>query len=271
MTRSDTRRLPHELPVRGRGPVLPPFTFAVIDRALGTRRATVLGVRAETPTIVSLRIARPAGFTHSAGQHVMLRLATQQGPDMRPLSIASMPDADEVEFATRIGPSAFKQAFSNLRPGDQVKVSRPMGDFAYDPDRPAIMVAGGIGITPLRSMLMTLARTRRTGQPVRLLFANRSLEEAPYRADLERLVQLHPELHVTWIVRDLPAGSPNGDVLAGRIDHALLRRVSEINAGAIYYVTGPADMVKAMTAVIHDIGVSKHQVRQSRQTFPLSR
>ena len=268
---TNTKRHRGEQPVRSRGPVLPPFAFALIDRALGTRQATVLEVRAETPTIFSLRLARPPGFTHSAGQHAMVRLATQHGPDMRPLSIASMPGADELEFATRNGPSAFKQAFLGLRPGDPVKISRPLGAFEFDHDRPAVMVAGGIGITPIKSMLSTLAPTPRTRQPVRLLFANRSLDEIPYRKHLERLAEQHCELRITWVLRDLPATSPRGEVVAGRVDHDLLRRVAAEHPGAVYYVTGPAPMVTDLTTQIRDIGVPKSRIRQSRQTFPLSR
>lgn len=268
---TDTKRQSRQLLARGRGPVLPPFAFALVDRALGTRRATVLDVRAETPTIFSLRLERPPGFTYSAGQHAIVRLATQQGPDMRPLSIASMPEADELEFATRSGPSAFKQAFLRLRPGDHLKVSRPMGTFAFDPQRPAVMVAGGIGITPLRSMLLTLAKTHRVRQPVRLLFANRSLDEVPYRTDLERLADQHSQLRITWVLRDVPATSPRGEVLAGRIDHDLLSRVAAEHPEAMYYVTGPTSMVTDMATVIRDIGVPKSRIRQAKQTFPLSR
>jgi hypothetical protein len=79
-------------------------------------------------------------FHHDPGQHAVLRLHTDQGPDLRPLSIATPPDTDELEFATRIGPSAYKQAFAALQGGDRVKVSRPMGSFRLDPTRPAMMV-----------------------------------------------------------------------------------------------------------------------------------
>ena len=92
--------------VAGRGPVAPRFAFPVIDTLLGVRPATVLGLRAETPTILRLRLERPAGFHHRAGQNAVLRLDTDQGPDLRPLSIASPPDADHLDFATRLGPRA---------------------------------------------------------------------------------------------------------------------------------------------------------------------
>jgi ferredoxin-NADP reductase len=270
MNTSGTRRQSQELAARGRGPVLPRFAFSVIDGVLRTRTATVVNVIAETPTIFSLRVQRPPEFRHVAGQHLMLRLQTRQGPDMRPLSIASMPDSDELEFATRAGPSAFKRAFMELRPGDRVKVSRPLGTFSFDRTRPAVMVAGGIGITPLRSMLLTLATEAGDSQPVHLLFANRSPEEIPYRVELERLAQLYSGLRITWVLPETPTPSLGGEVLTGHIDRGVLSRVAAENPRAIYYVTGPARMVDDMTAVLRDIGLPKSHIRQSRQTFPLS-
>ncbi len=103
---------PERVAGTGRGPVAPRLLFPLIDGLVGARPATVLEVRAETPTILRLRLEPPAGFHHHAGQHAVLRLHTDQGPDLRPLSIASPPDANVLEFATRIGPSAYKQAFA---------------------------------------------------------------------------------------------------------------------------------------------------------------
>lgn len=254
----------------GRGPVAPGFAFPVIDGLLGARPAAVLRLHTETPTILRLRLERPAGFDHRAGQHAVLRLRTDQGPDLRPLSIASPPDADQLEFATRIGPSAFKRAFAALQPGQQVKISRPMGSFRLDGNRPAIMVAGGIGITPLRSMLAA-ATTSGNRAPIRLLFSNRTADEIPFRAELEELARVHPDLHITWVLSASTAGAPSGDVVAGRIteDHlyAQLRQLPD----AVFYVTGPAVMVDGFTGTLHNLGVPRSQLRQSKQTMPLTR
>ena len=133
MTQLSAQLAPDRVAATGRPPVARRFAFPLVDRVVGARPATVLDLRAETPTIVRLRLERPAGFDHHAGQHAVLRLQTDEGPDLRPLSIASPPHADELEFATRIGPSAYKRAFAALEPGDRVKVSRPMGSSGTRP------------------------------------------------------------------------------------------------------------------------------------------
>jgi glycine betaine catabolism B len=254
----------------GRGPLAPRFLFPLIDGVLGTRPATVLEVRAETPTILRLRLERPAGFHHDPGQHAVLRLHTDQGPDLRPLSIASPPDADELEFATRIGPSAYKQAFAALQGGDRVKVSRPMGSFRLDPTRPAVMVSGGIGITPLRSMLTAAAASGHSA-PIRLLFSNRTAEEIPFRVELDRLARRHTGLRITWVLSASAAGAPSGDVLAGRIEVGHLREQLRQLPDAVFYLTGPAAMVGDLTGMLRRIGLPGSQLRRSRQTMPLSR
>ncbi len=254
----------------GRGPVAPAFVFPVIDGLLGARPAAVLEVRAETPTILRLRLEPPPGFHHHPGQHAVLRLQTDQGPDLRPLSIASPPDAEVLEFATRIGPSAYKQAFAALEAGDRVKVSRPMGSFRLDPSRPAVMVSGGIGITPLRSMLAAAAASGHHA-PIRLLFSNRSAEEIPFRFELEQLARRHLDLRITWVLSASAVGAPDGDVLAGRIEVGHLQEQLRQLPDAIFYLTGPAAMVDDLTGMLRRIGLPRAQLRRSRQTMPLSR
>ncbi len=261
---------PQQVADPGRGPVAPRFAFPVIDRVLGARPATVLGLRTETPTILRLWLERPDGFEHRAGQHAVLRLQTDLGPDLRPFSIASPPDADQLEFATRIGTSTYKRTFATLHSGERVKVSRPMGSFRFDPSRPAVMVAGGIGITPLRSMLADAIASGHA-PPIRLLFSNRTAEEIPFRVELEALALAHRDLHITWVLSASTTGAPSGDVVAGRITVEHLRAQLRELPDAVFYVTGPAVMVNDFAGSLRDIGVHRSQLRQSKQTMPLSR
>jgi ferredoxin-NADP reductase len=270
MSQLSAQLAPDPTAVTGRGPVAPRFLFPLIDGLLGARPATVLEVRAETPTIMRLRLEPPSGFRHHPGQHAVLRLRTDQGPDLRPLSIASPPDADELEFATRIGPSAYKRAFAALEGGDRVKVSRPMGSFRLDPSRPAVMVSGGIGITPLRSILGAAAASGHNA-PIRLLFSNHTAEEIPFRLELDQLARRHLDLRITWVLSESAAGAPTGDVIAGRIEVDHLREQLRQLPDAVVYLTGPAAMVDDLTEMLRRIGLPSSQLRRSRQTMPLSR
>jgi glycine betaine catabolism B len=269
MSQLSAQLAPDPTAVIGRGPVAPRFLFPLIDGLLGARPATVLEVRAETPTILRLRLEPPPGFHHHPGQHAVLRLHTDQGPDLRPLSIASPPEAAALEFATRIGPSAYKQAFAALQAGDRVKVSRPMGSFRLDSTRPAVMVSGGIGITPLRSILGAAVASGHH-VPIRLLFSNRTAEEIPFRFELDQLAR-HLDLRITWVLSESTTGAPREDVIAGRIEVGHLREQLRQLPDAVVYLTGPAAMVDDLTGMLRRIGVPSSQLRRARQTMPLSR
>jgi glycine betaine catabolism B len=241
----------------GAGPLAPPAAIAVLDRVLGVRPSTVVDLRPETPTLVSVRLERPAAFGYRAGQFALLRLATSAGPDLRPLSLASSPNEGALRFVTRRGASVYKQALLALQPGDQVKVSRAMGSFRLDPTRPAVLVAAGIGAAPMRSMVSAAAAAG-LKTPLRLLFSNRTADEIPFRDELERLAQAHSDMQVTWVVTSE----------TGRITDQQLRRQRDELPNAVYYVTGPALFVRGVVDMLHGMGISRSRIRLSKQTLP---
>jgi len=249
-----------------RGPRAPRFAFPVIDRIVGAKAARVLGLDAQTPTIIRLRLERPAGYRFRASQHALLRVSTELGPDLRPLSLAGAPDADHLEFATRAGTSAFKQAVLGLRPGDLVQVSRPMGGLTYDPARPAVFVVGGIGITPVRSLLLA-TETSTAPAPIRLLFSNHAAEEIPFADELAAISGQRPNVSITWVLTSPSAVALPGPVHGGRLTEELLhQQVAELPE-ALFYVTGPAVMVSDVSTMLRRIGVARNRIRCVAQGY----
>jgi ferredoxin-NADP reductase len=258
--------IPTSAPIAGRRPLAPAFAFPVIDLVTGMREATVSNLTDETTTIRSIRLAPPAGYTFRAGQHALLRLGTEAGPDMRPLSIASAPSDGVIEFATRVGPSAFKRAFFDLRPGDEVKVSRPMGGWTIDPSAPAVVFAGGIGITPVKSVLN--ASASEGTQPVRLVLSNRNVAEIPFAAELTALTRLAPRVTLALHLTDTSDGAPEGEVYAGRIDGVRVEReVAAAGPDTAFYVTGPDAMVRSIAGLLAETGVPSSRVRPLAQGY----
>jgi ferredoxin-NADP reductase len=258
--------IPASPAVAGQRPLAPAFAFPVIDLLTGMREAKFLAVTDETPTIRSIRLEPPVGYTFRAGQHALLRLDTEAGPDMRPLSIASAPSQGVLEFATRVGPSAFKRAFFDLRPGDRVKVSRPMGRWTIDASAPAVVFAGGIGITPVKSVLTEAAMARQ--QPVRLVLSNRSAAEIPFAATLTALPRLAPRVSLAWHLTEASHGGPDGEVYGGRIDRAAVEReVAAADPDAVFYVTGPDAMVRSVAGLLAEADVSSSRVRPLAQGY----
>ncbi len=193
-------------------------------------------------------------------------MGTNQGPDLRPLSLAGAPDRDHLEFATRAGTSAFKQAVLALRPGDLVKVSRPMGGLTYDPSRAAVFVVGGIGITPVRSLLLA-AGTSTAQAPIRLLFSNHSAEEIPFADELADLYSRREDLSITWVLTSPSALALPGPVRGGHVTEELLHKQAAELPDAMFYVTGPATMVSDVHAMLRNIGVARGRIRSVAQGY----
>ena len=103
-------------------------------------------------------VDKPEGFEHRAGQFVdVTLLGMPEGDNVHAFSIASAPDEDKLMIATRIrSESTFKQTLKNMAIGSEIEISEPIGDFVLhnDKNRIAVFLIGGIGITPVRSMIV---------------------------------------------------------------------------------------------------------------------
>ncbi|MGB1587049.1 MAG: ferredoxin--NADP reductase [Thermoplasmatota archaeon] len=204
-----------------------------------------------TPTTHVVRIEKPVGFEFQAGQHVSLELDTTDGPDDRFLSIASAPHEAHLEFAVRLSDSEFKQAFQRLRAGDEVTLMGPSGRFKRDPERAAVLVSGGIGITPLRSMLLDASQR---GLPAtRLVYGNRSPADIPYHDQLNAA----PGTQV-WHTVDEP--NPEWTGSTGHIDAPLIDQAREGLDQPLFYLCGPPGMVLAITKTLSDMGIKDLRV-----------
>lgn len=249
-----------------------PFTFGpiysspelglVLANALawgfGARRAfrlTVAGVQQPGQNVVSMRLRPDAPVPFVAGQAIEL-IVPHRGRDLRGrrrvFSIASAPDAGELEIAFSLPPSASsaKRALSGLEPGDELTATRVWGDFvAPRIGTKALFVAGGIGITPFLSML----RDADPRQDAVLVYRS-SAPRPPFLAELADL-----GVPVVLSSPAAPEPLPNGWAWLGpgRIDEdALLRAVPDL-ATRVAYVSGPPGMVASLTALLRRLGVRR--------------
>src|SRR5689334_3001413 len=156
---------------------------------------TVVSSRSMTPSIHGISLRKPARFSFLPVQFTFLTLITDQGPDTRPMSLAVSPTRPNLEYGVRVSDSPYKRAFVSLRPGDAVQVRGPFGDFVLDEERPAVLIAGGIGITPLKGMA-EYAADKKLKIPVRLLYSNRTEHEIAYKTELEELERRNPKFRV---------------------------------------------------------------------------
>jgi len=138
-------------------------------------QAEFLSRRQEFDDVWSFCFSRPAGFVFSAGDYTELSLKQVEGNHRRWFSIASAPAEKNLCFTTWVDPqsSSFKQSLLHLEPRDPVSFSPPMGNFnaPTKPDK-LLFVAGGIGITPFRSLLVDQT-TRPIGHDIVIIYTAR--------------------------------------------------------------------------------------------------
>ena len=220
---------------------------------------TVLETKDQTPTIRSIRLTKPAGFSFQASQSVRLMLDVKEGRDWHALSIASAPTRDYLEFALRNSESPFKRALYLLEPGDEVRVTGPGGHFPFESDRPGIFITGGIGITPFLSMI-EYATDSGLSTPLTLVYGNRSPDEVAYKGQLDEFARTNGHLRIIYTVSQ-PSPKLSWDHRFGQIDRDLLDEVVAGGGDAIYYFAGPPSLVSELGQVVEALGVPRDRIR----------
>jgi len=205
---------------------------------------------------MAFRFAKPAGFGFKAGQSVNVSLIdppAEPNSARRTFSLASAPFEDELAVATRMREgSAFKRALKALPLGAQVRLTGPLGDMTLheDPARAAVLIAGGIGITPFRSMLLQ-ADHDRLEHRLFLAYSNRRREHAAFLAELQALEKRNSRFRLLAAMTDTD----------GMLDEETLKRFAGDAPAPVYYLAGPPAMVEAMKAILARNGVGAHDVR----------
>ena len=171
--------------------------------------ATVDTVREETSSVRTIVLQVPDWGDHQAGQHVDVRLTADDGYQAeRSYSIASAPGEPLALTVERLDDGEVSPYLTEeLRPGDEFEVRGPIGGyFVWDGDAaagPLMLVAGGSGVVPFRSMLRYHAQVGSSVQ-VRLLYSARTLPDVIYRAELD---QGYSGVQVVYtLTRQRPAG-----------------------------------------------------------------
>jgi ferredoxin-NADP reductase len=229
--------------------------------------ATVLELDSETPQVTSIVLDLPEWAGHLAGQHVDVRLTAADGYQAeRSYSIASAPEDSHVVLTVeRLDDGEVSPYLvDELRPGDQLELRGPIGGyFVWEESMggPLLLVAGGSGLVPFRSMLRH-HRALRSDVRVRMLCSARSLPLLVYREELMQMAAYDEiDLSVT-LSREQPDGWRG---YRGLIDHDLLAEVAwPPDQRPLVFVCGPAAFVETVADVLVAQGHSRSRIRTER-------
>ena len=204
--------------------------------------------------------------TFKAGQYMKWLLPHAGSDDrgtMRFFTISASPTEGKLAFTTKFNPehpSTFKAAVQQLEPGDEIEAIGPQGEFVLPDDitQPVVLVAGGIGVTPYRSMIKSLldGQVRRS---VELIYAARAESELAFRPLFEAYGKLNPDFTVKFVV-DQP-----GEGWTGETGQLSDERIAGLVGGQwqekLIYLSGPEPMVEALEKGLIEAGAAKNNLR----------
>jgi ferredoxin-NADP reductase len=230
---------------------------AVLGR-LNWRVASLVEFVDETPRTRTLVLDVDGWPGHRAGQHVDVRLTAEDGYQAeRTYSIASGPNNGKVELTVELIEDGEVSPYlvGELQHGDSFELRGPIGGwFAWDPSEggPLLLVGGGSGVVPLRSML----RARPADVPVQLIYSARTLEDVIYRRELEAL----GDDVVLTLTREQRDGFH-----AGRVDADLLREAGfPPEREPRIFVCGPTPFVESVASELVGLGHAPDRVKTER-------
>jgi ferredoxin-NADP reductase len=230
-------------------------------------QSALLGRTEVAEGTMAFQFEKPNNFTFKAGQYIDLTLSGSQ-PQLGPshgmthtFSIASSPSDKDLIVTTRMRNTAFKRTISTLPIGSRARIEGPMGSFTLHNNtaRPAVFLAGGIGIAPFLSML-SYATEEKLRHPIVLFYANRYLEDAAFIDALWKLERANPRFRfVPTLTRVSNNNGWKGKT--GRISSEMLLTHVGILRGPIYYIAGPPTMVAAALRTLSEVGVDEDDIR----------
>jgi ferredoxin-NADP reductase len=174
--------------------------------------------------------------------------------------VTSPTEGGVLGLATRLRDSAFKRSLVEMSEGSEVDVEQPKGSFLLPEDtaREYVFLAGGIGITPFRSMLRYLADKGLDDYKITLVYSNRDRESTAFFDELKELESRVDGLRVVFTMDE----DPGWEGESRRISPEMLQDVlgEELN-GFHFMVAGPPGMAKAVEASLLEAGVPEEQVQ----------
>ncbi|MBA2393339.1 MAG: RnfABCDGE type electron transport complex subunit D [Ktedonobacteraceae bacterium] len=219
------------------------------------------------PGIIDFVFKPSQNLAFMPGQYMEFTLGHAH-PDSRGnrryFTLASSPTENLVHLGVRFYEkgSSFKRAMSGMNARSNIVAAQIAGDFTLpsDPRRKLVFIAGGIGITPFRSMLKYLLDMQER-RDIILFYVNKTADEIAYK---DVLGAAHTQLGVKtfYTLTNTTAVPRNWAGLVGRIDEQLLLRAIPDYDERFYYLSGPPDMVRTYEHVLKNMSVGRDQIKK---------
>ncbi len=207
-------------------------------------------------------------FSFKPGQYMEWTLE-HRDPDSRGnrryFTIASSPTEPDVRIGVRFypEPSSFKNRMASLAKGEKLVAAQCAGDFVLpkDKEQRIVFIAGGIGVTPFRSMIKYLL-DKNEKRPIIMLYSNKTVDDIAYR-DVFDGAEAALGIKTVYAVTDPDDGASQKDwpITRGFIDANMIKREVPDYLLRTFYISGPHSMINAFETVLRQMGVARSQIK----------
>ena len=215
---------------------------------------------------MAFHFEKPEGFAYKAGQFADYTLINPSETDAegntRGFSLASAPYEDDLMAATRMRDTAFKRVLKTMEIGTELTLDAPYGSFTLHNNAqiPAVFLTGGIGVTPVRSIVLQATHDK-LPHKIFLFDSNRRPEDAAFLVDLTEAQKNNPNFTFVGTMTEMEKSDRQWHEETGFITKAmLLKYISDLTL-PIYYLAGPSAMVTAMRQTLNEAGVNDDNIR----------
>ena len=209
---------------------------------------------------------KPAGFDFIAGQYVTVSLInppeTDEEGNSRFFSLITAPYENCLGVATRMRDTAFKRVLKNLPIGSEIMIAGPDGSFCLhkNTSKPAVFLIGGIGITPVFSIIKNAAYEKLPHQ-LFLFYSNKRPKDAAFLKELQNLEKENNNFKLIATMTETEKLKQAWRGETGFINKEIIQKhLKDLNS-PIYYMSGPPQMVKAMRELAEKIGASNDNIK----------
>lgn len=215
----------------------------------------------EAPGVYTMRLKAKDKFSFKPGQFIMLAF-----PDdvklTRSYSIASSPTRDLIDITFKVV-GAFTKRLEAAPVGTTLNCTAPLGHFTFNEttDKHIVLIAGGVGVTPLRGMLQYIL-DKKLDTKVTLLLSCQTSDMIPYKEELLALQKENNDnvkIYIT-ITRD----DANWEGPRGRLSAEIVKSFIDNPTEAVYFICGLNAMVDALAAILTEMGVEKSKVKMEK-------